>query len=276
MQFTFYAVLILVTLSAIVIVHEYGHLRSARRNGVSVNDFSIGFGPTLKQWTTKRGLRVNWKLIPFGGSVAPLGMTPDIVEEEGLDPEGTFAYKHPWVRFRVAMSGVVYNIILAIVAETIAVACVAPPETLKDLLYLPAVVFWSSIAIIGSLLSLLLKAPFNGFSDVHSVIQAPSGFADSVADGQSAGVPVIAVFFIVVMLMSFFMAVFNSLPLYPLDGFMAVLAIVDLARKVAKRDNHEYQPLKMKNIRIWTSVGQALFIGVIAYIYLRDIFEILI
>lgn len=272
MQFALYAVLILLTLSGIVIMHEYGHLRSARRNKISVNDFSIGFGPILKQWTTKRGLRVNWKLIPFGGSVTPLGMTPDAVESEGLSREGTFAYASPWVRFKIAMSGVVYNILLAVIAETVAVACIMPPHTLKDLLYLPGVVFLSSIAIIGSLLKLLLTAPFDGFSNVHSVVQAPSGFADSVADGQEAGVPVIAIFLIAVMLMSFFMAVFNALPLYPLDGFMAVLAVTDLARKMAKRDSGDYQPLKMKNIRVWTSVGQALFLGVIAYIYLRDIF----
>ena len=56
----------LVALSVLVFVHEWGHYYVARRCGVRVEVFSIGFGKELKGWTDKNGTR--WKIaaIPLG------------------------------------------------------------------------------------------------------------------------------------------------------------------------------------------------------------------
>ena len=45
--------LFLVTLSVLVVLHEYGHFIVARLNGVRVTDFALGMGPTLAKWTSK-------------------------------------------------------------------------------------------------------------------------------------------------------------------------------------------------------------------------------
>ncbi len=53
----------------VVFIHEYGHYYFARKYGVGVTDFSIGFGKELFGWNDKSGTR--WKIcaIPLGGYV---------------------------------------------------------------------------------------------------------------------------------------------------------------------------------------------------------------
>ena len=57
----------------VVFIHEYGHYYFARRYGVGVTDFSIGFGKELFGWNDKSGTR--WKIcvIPLGGYVKFFG-----------------------------------------------------------------------------------------------------------------------------------------------------------------------------------------------------------
>ncbi|MBV8750157.1 MAG: site-2 protease family protein, partial [Candidatus Eremiobacteraeota bacterium] len=58
----------LLTLSILVVLHEYGHFIVARRNGVRVTDFAVGFGPTLVKWTSPRtGTNYRINALPIGG-----------------------------------------------------------------------------------------------------------------------------------------------------------------------------------------------------------------
>ena len=63
----------LILLIIVVFIHEYGHYYFARRYGVGVTDFSIGFGKELFGWTDKNGTRWKFSLIPFGGYVKFFG-----------------------------------------------------------------------------------------------------------------------------------------------------------------------------------------------------------
>ncbi|MFN7710725.1 MAG: RIP metalloprotease RseP [Holosporales bacterium] len=66
----FYSVVpFLIFLSLLVFVHELGHYWVAKRNGVKVEVFSIGFGPEVFGWTDKSGTRWKLSLIPLGGYV---------------------------------------------------------------------------------------------------------------------------------------------------------------------------------------------------------------
>jgi regulator of sigma E protease len=67
----------LFVLSVIVFVHEWGHYWVARRNGVRVNVFSIGFGPELFGWFDKSGTRWRVSAIPLGGYVKMFGMVEE-------------------------------------------------------------------------------------------------------------------------------------------------------------------------------------------------------
>jgi regulator of sigma E protease len=64
----------LLMLSILVVLHEGGHFLLARLNGVRVNDFAVGFGPTLLKYTSKRsGTNYRLNLLPLGGYCAMQG-----------------------------------------------------------------------------------------------------------------------------------------------------------------------------------------------------------
>ena len=63
----------LVVLTILVFVHELGHYLSARRNGVRIEVFSIGFGKEIFGFTDKAGTRWKFSAIPLGGYVKMFG-----------------------------------------------------------------------------------------------------------------------------------------------------------------------------------------------------------
>jgi regulator of sigma E protease len=76
-------VVFLVMLSVLVVLHEAGHFLVARWNGVRVNDFAVGFGPTLLKWTSPRsGTNYRLNLLPIGGYCAMQGEDGQTSEAE--------------------------------------------------------------------------------------------------------------------------------------------------------------------------------------------------
>jgi regulator of sigma E protease len=116
-------VVFLVMLSVLVVLHEYGHFLLARRNGVRVNDFAVGFGPTLAKWTSPRsGTNYRINLLPLGGYCAMQGEDGKTNEAEQqrefrAAPEAgadNFQAKRPWQRLAIVVAGPVANFIVAI------------------------------------------------------------------------------------------------------------------------------------------------------------------
>src|ERR1700675_4635704 len=64
---------LLVVLAVLVFVHELGHYLIARRNGVRIEIFSIGFGPELFGWNDRAGTRWKFSAFPLGGYVKMFG-----------------------------------------------------------------------------------------------------------------------------------------------------------------------------------------------------------
>ncbi|MDX1711691.1 MAG: RIP metalloprotease RseP [Rhodovibrionaceae bacterium] len=117
-----YVVPFLIILTILVFVHELGHYWVARRAGVKVEVFSIGFGPELFGWNDRAGTRWKFSIVPLGGYVKMFGdsgaaSTPG----EGLDempPEQravSFHHKALWQRFLIVLAGPLANFIFAIV-----------------------------------------------------------------------------------------------------------------------------------------------------------------
>jgi hypothetical protein len=76
----------LVMLSVLVVLHEAGHFLIARYNGVRVNDFAVGFGPTLLKWTSPRsGTNYRLKLLRHArrGWAHERGRTTEDVPRDG-------------------------------------------------------------------------------------------------------------------------------------------------------------------------------------------------
>ncbi len=112
-------VLSILILGILVLVHEFGHFILAKKNGIFVKEFSIGFGPRIVSKVTKSGTRFSWKAIPFGGSCIMLGALEDDSEEN--DDERSFDKKSVWARMSVILAGPVFNFFLAFVLAVIVV-----------------------------------------------------------------------------------------------------------------------------------------------------------
>lgn len=103
----------LVALGVLVTVHEYGHFYVARRCGVKVLRFSVGFGKRLWTWTDKQGTEFSLSAIPLGGYVKMLDEREGDVAEAELSQ--AFNRKGPWQRIAIVAAGPIANFILAIV-----------------------------------------------------------------------------------------------------------------------------------------------------------------
>ena len=109
----------LFVLGVLVFVHELGHFLAARRLGVRVLTFSLGFGPKLLK--TKRGdTEYCISLIPLGGYVKMAGDSPDDPNRTGHPDE--FLSRSKWERFQVLIMGPLMNIILAVVVMAVVLA----------------------------------------------------------------------------------------------------------------------------------------------------------
>ena len=97
-------------IGVLVFVHELGHFLAARRVGVRVLAFSVGFGPRLLGFT-RGGTEYKIAAIPLGGFVKMAGET---VEDQRSGAPDEFLSKTKWQRFQVLIAGPAMNIALAI------------------------------------------------------------------------------------------------------------------------------------------------------------------
>ena len=101
-------------LGVLIFVHELGHFLMARRIGVRVLTFSLGFGPKLLSF--KRGdTEYCVSVIPLGGYVKMAGENP---EDNRTGAPDEFLSKTKWQRFQVLVMGPVMNLALALVVMT--------------------------------------------------------------------------------------------------------------------------------------------------------------
>lgn len=103
-----------------IFVHELGHFLAARKRGLKIERFSIGFGPRLFGWTGKDGVDYRVSIIPLGGYVA----LPQLAEMEGIEGASSEeAEKLPKISYAdkmiVSVMGAVFNVIFAFV-----IACI--------------------------------------------------------------------------------------------------------------------------------------------------------
>lgn len=104
----------IVALSILVAIHEFGHFWVARRCGVKVHRFSIGFGKVLFKWFDKQGTEFAIAAIPLGGYVK---MVDGRVEQLSAEDEPfAFDKKTVWQRIAIVAAGPIANFLLAIVA----------------------------------------------------------------------------------------------------------------------------------------------------------------
>lgn len=118
-----YIVPFLFVLTVLVFVHEFGHYFVARRNGVHVDVFSIGFGPELFGWFDRAGTRWKVSAIPLGGYVKMFGdndassglPSAGLARMNPAEREMSFHHKRLGQRAAIVAAGPASNFVFAIV-----------------------------------------------------------------------------------------------------------------------------------------------------------------
>src|SRR5919106_1800967 len=102
-------------LGVLVFVHELGHFLAAKRVGIKVLKFQLGFNPTIvsfRRGDTEYGIGA----LPLGGYVKMAGENP---EDTRTGRSDEFLSKSKWERFQVLIMGPVMNLLLAFVLTSI-------------------------------------------------------------------------------------------------------------------------------------------------------------
>lgn len=154
MNIVFGIIIGLIILMLLVVAHEFGHFIAARRNGVKVNEFGIGFPPRAIAWVRnpawqkgKKGVKkwlrlnktdwnkpqdglvfsINW--LPIGGFCAMDG------ESDADTKKGTFGAASFWSKTKILFAGVAMNWLVAFVILTI-LAFTGMPQFIENQFYL--------------------------------------------------------------------------------------------------------------------------------------------
>jgi len=109
-----------IVLTPLIFFHELGHYYAAKKSGVSVESFSIGFGPELFGYTDKDNTRWKFSLIPLGGYVKMKGELVNLSKENSKKvlESDTFLKANLFSRFLIVLSGPLANLILGIILIT--------------------------------------------------------------------------------------------------------------------------------------------------------------
>ena len=164
-----YLLLAALALGFLILIHELGHYFVARREGMIVEVFAIGFGKPIFSWQ-RNGVKWQVCWLPFGGYVKIAGM-----EKKGdLEPyqiSNGFFSKSPAARIRVALAGPLVNIFMALLLFTMIWICGGRLKPFSEYTHLIGWVDRSSQVYTmgvrpGDEISKINGRPFTGFNEL--------------------------------------------------------------------------------------------------------------
>jgi len=241
----------LAVFTLIVLVHEFGHFLAARKYGVKVYEFSIGFpfSPRLLTLFRYKETVFTVRLLPLGGFVS-------FSQDGGEDDTELFRVSHG-KRALILSAGSLFNILFSFVIFT-PVFIVGKHLGLVDALLLSVKTVWEILS--GTLM--FIGNIFTGHGTMEG-ISGPVGIA--VMAGKAAGKGILNLcYFAGVLSMS--LGIMNLLPLPALDGgHLAMLFIESIRRK----------PMSTKAYQIATFVGLAFFLVLTVIVTFIDVTKLI-
>lgn len=224
------AVYLLGFLGIIIVAHEGGHFVAARAAGMRPTEFFWGFGPEILAF--QRGdCRYGIKLLFLGGYVKLEGMTPNSELPAGFDEAHTFRHASHRGRLGTILAGPGVNIVMAIMAFAIvelgkgsgvAESVSAGLLLVWDIVYLTGMALWQLGAELGGYIAAV--------TDSSGQTAAPVRFLSPVGQAQFSGQAVdmgLNGALLWFGILSCAVGVINLLPLPPLDGSHAMVAVVE-------------------------------------------------
>ena len=241
-SFLISALKIIILLGFLVLIHEGGHFLVAKLFKIKVNEFAIGFGPTIftkEKGETKYALR----LIPLGGFVSLEG------EEEYSEKEGSFSKASIPKRIAIVAAGGLVNIVFGLLLY-FAISSISLNSIYYGIVDTKEFVF----SIIDS-----LRLLFTGSVGPDQMVGIV-GISDIVVSTNG-----IMQYLYIMSLISASLGITNLLPLPPLDGGKIVIYLIEWVRR--KPMKHETE-LKIQ------SLGFSLLIVLAIYVTYNDIIRI--
>lgn len=216
LNFIITAIKIIFVLGFLIFIHEGGHFIIAKLCKVRVNEFAIGFGPTI--WK-KQGKETKYalRLIPLGGFVSMEE------EEEHSDKEGSFSKASVWKRIAIVSAGAIVNIIFAIVVFFI-LASILQGNIGYGIM--------STKKFIGSIFE-SLKMMFTGKVGMNDMM-GPVGLGSVVSSTTG-----IADFVYILSVISLSLGVTNLLPIPALDGGKILILLIEAIRRKPMKEDLE-------------------------------------
>jgi len=231
-------------LGILILSHEFGHFIVAKKSGVKVEEFAIGFPPRIFKF--KRGETLySINLIPLGGYIK--------------EDEKSFLNKSVRTRAKIMIAGVGMNFLLSIILLTILSIFIYPWYKgffmgIVNAFYISGIII---VAFAGLLKDLILSGKINGG------IMGPVGIAGVMGQIVSKGFLNILYF---TSLLSIDLAIINILPLPALDGGHLVFLAIEKIKG---------SPVSQKLEKIVHGVGFALLICLMIAVTWRDIAHII-
>lgn len=237
-------------LVVLILTHELGHLVVARRCGMHPTEYFLGFGPTVWCRTSAGGLRYGVKAVVLGGYVKVPGMGPSEEVEASLEP---FTYRSATRprRMAVILAGVAVNLLTALVlfwgyAMWSPDIDVGPVRAATGSVSLTYEVAHDTVTGLGDLLTGAVgytKSVAGGEVPEERMVSAVGGA--QLTDGLLGEHP--SRLLLLAGLFSTSIAVFNLLPLLPLDGGHAAIIVVEAAvARVRRRPGYRLDPNRFR------------------------------
>ena len=212
------AIKIIFLLGFLIFIHEGGHFLVAKICKVKVNEFAIGFGPTI--WK-KQGKETKYaiRLIPLGGFVSMEG------EEEDSDHEHSFSKASIPKRIAIVSAGAIVNILFGVLTYFILIAILYKNIPLA---------FEATGGFIASIAE-SLKMLFTGNVGIKD-LTGPVGISEVVSQTVD-----FANYIYIIAMISVSLGVTNLLPIPALDGGKILILIIEAIRKKPLKKETEVQ-----------------------------------
>ncbi len=236
----------------VVLIHEFGHFIAARKTGINVYEFSIGFpfSPKIATLFRHKETEFTLRLLPLGGFVS---FSRNEDESETIE----FLKEDRWKRGIIISAGSIFNIIFAFLLLTVALL-IGKNLSLNDAIL-------SSIKTIEIVTIGTVQLIFNLFSGNGSMdsLSGPVGIAVMAGKAANAGFINLIYF---TGLLSLSLGILNLLPFPALDGgHLIILAIESLKRS----------PLSQRTYQIVGIAGISFFIILTLFVTYKDILRLI-
>lgn len=238
--------------SAVVLVHELGHFMAARRSGVKVYEFSIGFpfSPRLCTLFRHQETAFTLRLLPLGGFVR-------FSKDENDEAKDLFEASHI-NRALIMSAGSIFNMVFAFLVF-IPVFIFGQHLPILDALSASSMTLWRILS--GTIM--FLFSIFSGHGGMEG-FSGPVGIA--VMAGKAASKGFLNLFFFTGVL-SMSLGIMNLFPLPGLDGGQLFMLLIETVRR---------KPLGIKTHQAISLIGLAFFLVLSVLVTYRDIVRLVV